>query len=326
MGENIKRIPLLLFIIILLIINFTISSVSAAPATTLVVTSNNTTDFGEITTTNPTFNRTITVTYTHSGIFRPQGSLLPILFPNQRTPTPIALSVETYPNWCTVTFSETNFSMPIGRFLRSEEITKSTTMIVTTNISNVKAKTNGKITIQVNAAENGKLPSASATLDFTIAVGFISSLNVEIAEDIITPLSSNDWGNLTLRFNNTSNEKIQVLINYTKIPDTHTPDIQLPTGFTMDQNTKKTEIIPFKVKALNVTVNKTQKLELQITYSMASDATETGGDPIIIKTTRTIQYDPSQEDVLDLAPAFIGVAVFFLLVIAFFSFIVMRRR
>lgn len=326
MGVNIKRISLLLFIIGLLIINCKASFVSAAPSTSISLTSNNTTDFGEISTTQTTLNRTITVKYAHSGIFRPEGSFLPIFFINQRTPTMVTFSVTATPDWCNVSFSETNFSMPIGRFLRSEEITKSTTMTVNADITNIKAKTNGIITIQADAAVNGKLPSASTVLDFAIAVDFIPSLDVKIIKDVTTPLSSNDWGNLTLIFNNTSNEKIQVLINYTKIPDIRSPEIEFIDGFTMDQNTEVIQIIAFKVKSLNTTVNKTQNLELQITYTMASDSTQTGGDPIILKTARTIQYDPAKENVLDLAPAFIGIAVVCLIVIVFFSYIAIKRQ
>jgi hypothetical protein len=199
-------------------------------------------------------------------------------------------------------------------------------MTINANIDNVIAKTTDTITIQADTTVNGDLPAATATLDFTISVDFIPSLDVNIVKDTTSPLSSNEWGNLTLSFNNTSNEEIVVSINYTKIPEYQTSGLILPNEFSIKQDESIQKIIPFKVVSLNKTINATQKMELEITYSMASDTTETGGEPITITTSRTIQYNPAEDDVLDLAPAFVGIAVLFLLIIGFFSFITIRRK
>jgi hypothetical protein len=325
MGVNIKHTTILLSIVAIFILTNLTPTVTAAATTSLTITSNDTTDLGELTkSTNLT--RALTITYSHSGFFQPEGGFLSLFRPNQRTPSTLTLSVASKPSWCTISLSETNFSIPITRILRAQEETKETTMTINANIKNVTAKTTDTITIQADTATNGDLPASTATLDFTISVDFIPSLEVNIVKDTTSPLSSNDWGNLTLSFNNTSNEEIVVSINYTKLPEYQTSGLILPNEFSIKQDENIQKIIPFKVMSLNKTINTTQKMELAITYSMAADTTETGGEPITITTSRTIQYNPAEDDVLDLAPAFVGIAVIFLLIIGVFSFITIRRQ
>jgi hypothetical protein len=325
MGVNIKHTTILLSIIAIFIFTNLTPTVSAAATTTLTIASNDTADLGELTkSTNLT--RTLTITYSHSGFFRPEGGFLSLFRPNQRTPSTLTLSVASKPSWCAISFSQTNFSIPITRILRAQETPNDATMTINANIDNVTAKTTDTITIQADTAVNGDLPAATTTIEFTISVDFIPSLDVSIVKDTTSSLSSNEWGNLTLNFNNTSNEEIVVAINYTKIPEYQTPGLNLPNDFSINQDDSIQKTIPFKVMSLNKTINTTQKMELEITYSMASDATETGGEPILIQTLRTIQFNPAEEDVLDLAPAFIGIAVVFLLIIGFFSFLTLRRQ
>jgi hypothetical protein len=324
MVVNTNRKSLLLLLIIgFLIINLTSSCASAAPSTTIQLTSNISEDLGEISTYTANFNRTLAVTYTHSGVFIPEGSFLKLFSANKRTPTAVTLSVSSAPDWCTVSISQTNFSMPIGKYLLSENISKTTTITVTADATDIKAKTNSIITIQADAASNGKLPAASQTLDFSLSVDFIPSLDIQIDTDEKQPLSSDEWGNLTLKFNNTSNDKIIVNFNQTTMLENF--NILIPEGIVIDSDQTIYRTIPIKTTPLNSTINRTYTIEFKLTYSMLSDTTETG-DPIYLTTIRTIQYDPAKEDILDLAPTFIGLATISLLIIIFFSFMKIRQH
>lgn len=322
MGVNVTRLTLLLFSIIFISIMFGNCIFRAEGATTSLSLTSTTTDLGTLDKTESYLNTSISFEYTYGALARPGGTL-PLLLKNQRTPSKITFSVESAPTWCTVSLEKTLINVTLDKLILGNTKTGLTKMSIHANITNILAKTTGKLTIKAEATQNGKLPATSSTIDFTLNVAFIPSLEITIIDPISKPVKSGAWANFSLMFNNTSNEKIKVTLNQTTTSNYFI--ITRPSSIDIDRNAIKTISIPIRAADINTSINETKKLAFNVIYTMATEETAQGPTQQI-EITRSIYYQPEKENAIDFAPVFIGIAIIFLLIIGFFSYLTIRQN
>lgn len=320
MGAKIRYIIILLLFYSIIFTNC-LPSTAAIPKTTVILTSD-IANLGTVTTLEKTFNSTITIKYNYGPLARPDGKILKFL-KNNRNPTIITLSVSSKPDWCTAQIAQTNISIPITRTIFKGNDSKETIVKITVNTTNVKAQTTGNIIINANATQNGNLRPTSTSLTYTVIVGFIPKITYEIIDEITKPLAPGKYGNFSIKINNTSNEKIKITLNQTTSSKYFI--VTVPSSTEIEQNTQKAITIPIRATEINTSINETTKLTFNLLYTMSTDETLLGPTQQF-EVSRSIRYQPEKENAIDFSPAFIGIAIIFLIIIGFFSFLTIRQK
>ncbi|HEC81113.1 MAG TPA: hypothetical protein ENI42_01625 [Thermoplasmatales archaeon] len=255
---------------------------------------------------------TLKIVYSYTKFAEPQGFLL-----LSSKPTNINVSIESKPSWCSVEVDKTRFSakIPAINFLSGGNISFSVKLNVTV-ADDAPGYEDGRITVKVEAAENGNIPSCENTTTVKVKPSFVPEVEVETTGYWIR-LEPGNSTMVDINVTNTGNMVIVARLNLTgSLPKTLS--VTLPSETQIDVGETKTLKVMVKANESEDYVNVEETIPLTLTYH-AKNYDSLTGDPTDILVEVRVKSERKPSFTIDPLVAVIVVAV--IILVAAFVFI-----
>ena len=259
---------------------------------------------------------TITISYTYPSFSRPEGFPLP----NRKTPTMINLSIIDAPSWCTATLEEDSFTIPIGSFFKGNMVNETTTLSVAVS-DNAPAFSEKQITIQAVAATNGNVQGSEATVTISISAAYVPSVETSVSNTTLS-MKPGESKKIAVNVKNNGNANIRAQLSAENVNDSLT--VNIPTATTISKN----QDVNFTID-ISASESLEEKLVQTIVIDILTYATDdTTQEPTTYQVSFQVSVTPeeAENDILDLEPYVLGIALLGILIILVVSFVVVIRR
>ena len=255
---------------------------------------------------------TINVVYSFTKFAQPKGFLL-----LSSEPTKINVSIESKPSWCSVELDKTHFSVKIPAidFLSGGNISFSVKLNVTVS-EDAPGYEDGKITLKVEAAENGNIPSSENTTTVKIKPSFIPEIEVETTGYWIH-LEPGNSTTVDINVTNTGNMDIVARLNTTQSL-TKTLSVILPSETQIGMGETKTLKVIVKANESKDYVNVEETIPLTLTYHAKNHDSLTG-DPTDISVEVRVKSVRKPSFTVD--PLIVAIVIAVIILVAAFVFI-----
>ena len=260
----------------------------------------------------------ITISYKYERFSRPTG--FPFLTSAQ--PTMINLSIESFPEWCSVELDKESFEIPVDTFLTGKTTNVTATLTARISLSaDPPAFNPERIELKATAEENGNIESSFATHIISIQSDFVPGLEASISNSNIT-LNSNEEKSISITVKNEANSRVWASIS-TDINDSKYLDITLPPRILLGTNEEQSLTVRIRAKERTNETKIGQTITFTISYHASANESKVG-EPLNVYLWTTIQGEKEEIDIGFTVLIVLGIFIIF--VIALLVIYVVNRK